>query len=47
MVDLVPGDLVDVIRVDEEEASFVATGVTVLDVPGESEERWACPAAST
>ncbi|MCQ3802661.1 MAG: hypothetical protein OXC98_09805 [bacterium] len=34
--DLVPGDLVDVIRVDEEEASFVATGVTVLDVPGES-----------
>ncbi len=35
--DLVPGDLVDVIRVDEEKASFVATGVPVLDVPGQSE----------
>ena len=34
--DLIPGDLVDVIRVDEEEAYFVATGVPVLDVPGES-----------
>lgn len=35
--DLVAGDLVDVIRVDEEEATFVATGVTVLDVPSQSE----------
>ena len=35
--DLVPGDLVDVIRVDDDEASFVASGVTVLDVPGQSE----------
>ncbi len=31
--DLVPGDLVDVIRVDEEQARFVATGLEVLGVP--------------
>lgn len=33
--DLVGGDLVDVIRVDDEQASYVATGVKVLDVPGQ------------
>ena len=35
--DLIVGDLVDVIRVDEDQARFVATGLTVLDVPGRSE----------
>jgi hypothetical protein len=35
--DLVAGDLVDVIRVDDEQASFVATGLQVLDVPGQTD----------
>ena len=35
--DLVPGDLVDVIRVDEELASFAATAVPVLAVSGQAE----------
>lgn len=35
--DLVPGDLVDVIRVDDEEASYVATGLQVLDIPGQTD----------
>ena len=35
--DLVPGDVVDVIRVDEKRASFVATAVHVLAVPTQSE----------
>lgn len=35
--DLVAGDLVDVIRVDDEQASFVATGLVVLDVPGQTD----------
>ncbi|MDE0232276.1 MAG: RcpC/CpaB family pilus assembly protein [bacterium] len=34
---LVPGDLVDVIRVDTEQASFVATAVEVLGVSTQSE----------
>ncbi len=35
--DLIPGDLVDVIRVDEEQASFVATALAVLGVSTQSE----------
>nr|MDE0500305.1 hypothetical protein [bacterium] len=35
--DLIPGDLVDVIRVDEEQASFVATALEVLGVSTQSE----------
>ena len=35
--DLIPGDLVDVIRVDTEQASFVATAVEVLGVSNQSE----------
>ena len=35
--DLIPGDLVDVIRVDKEQASFVATAVEVLAVSTQSE----------
>ena len=35
--DLIPGDLVDVIRVDTEQASFVATEVEVLAVSTQSE----------
>lgn len=35
--DLIPGDLVDVIRVDAEQASFVATAVEVLAVSTQSE----------
>lgn len=35
--DLVPGDLVDVIRVDEEQAFFVATALEVLGVSTQSE----------
>lgn len=35
--DLLPGDLVDVIRVDDEEASYVATGLRVLDIPGQTD----------
>ncbi len=35
--DLIPGDLVDVIRVDKERASFVATAVPVLAVSTQSE----------
>ena len=35
--DLIPGDLVDVIRVDTEQASFVATAVEVLAVSTQSE----------
>lgn len=35
--DLIPGDLVDVIRVDEEQATFVATALEVLGVSTQSE----------
>ena len=35
--DLLPGDLVDVIRVDDEEASYVATGLRVLHIPGQTD----------
>ncbi len=35
--DLVPGDLVDVIRVDDEKAAFVATAVPVLAVSSQAE----------
>lgn len=35
--DLVSGDLVDVIRVDEDRARFIATGLAVLDVSGRTE----------
>ena len=34
---ILPGDRVDVIRVDDEEASFVATGLRVLEVPGRTD----------
>lgn len=34
---MIPGDLVDVIRVDEEQASFVATALEVLGVSTQSE----------